>query len=157
VIFVHVDKASIPTLISRRTDQEIRNKLELENRTGNSTRIAWPCLFQLKEKATSPSKLETTYQLNCWRVRSPRELYLYSEKITTSLKLERICTGLTANTTDRWENSNLAKNFTGPTAVKDVHTQNTLTSTPSPRHPHLDDLNLNLDLDLNLELNIHKD
>ena len=25
VIFVHIDKVSIPTLISRRTDQEIRN------------------------------------------------------------------------------------------------------------------------------------
>ena len=51
---MHVDNASIPTLISRHIDQEIRNKLELENRTGNSTRIAWPYLFQLKEKATYP-------------------------------------------------------------------------------------------------------
>jgi len=54
VIFVPVDKASIPTLISRRTDQEIRNKLELENRTGNSTRIAWPCLFHRRRKLHHP-------------------------------------------------------------------------------------------------------
>ena len=40
VIFMHIDKASILTLISRHIDQEICNKLELKNRTGNSIRIA---------------------------------------------------------------------------------------------------------------------
>jgi hypothetical protein len=40
VIFMYIDKVSILTLISRRTDQEIHNKLELKNYTKNSTQIA---------------------------------------------------------------------------------------------------------------------
>ena len=62
VIFVHVNKASIPTLISRRTDQEILKSQSLRT-VLETVPIARPCLFQLKEKATLPSKLETTYQL----------------------------------------------------------------------------------------------